>query len=146
MTVVAIVCILAVVGVSSYRSYTIRASVAALIPTADKVKNAVEDAHNQGTVFGTSGNQTYISSSVANKPYAMLDVIRVNYGCVNIDVDLNALNLDTSKQLTIMWCPTVNNGSIEWRCGYTAASYSAYITYLPANCQNTSASITDTTF
>lgn len=146
MAVVAIIAILAIVAVPSYRDYTIRASIAALIPSADKVKNEVEDAHNQGTVFGTTANQTYLASSATDKPYGLLDIIRVNYGCVNIDVDLNALNLDGTKQLTITWCPTVNNGSIEWRCGYDAASYAGYIAYLPANCQQSRATIQDTAF
>lgn len=146
MAVIAIICVLAVVGVSSYRSYTIKASIAALISTTDKVKNEVEDAHNQGTIFGTSASQTYVASSAANKPYALLDIIRVNYGCVNIDIDLTVLNLDGTKQLTITWCPYLDNGSIEWRCGYDSASYSGYIQYLPANCQTVDTAIQDTSF
>lgn len=144
MVIVAITCILAIVGVSSYRDYTLRASVASLIPTADKVKNEVEDAHNQGTIFGTSGDQTYIDIAATNKPYALLDVIRVDYGCVNIGVDVTALNLDPAKQLIITWCPTIDNGSIEWRCGYDTASDAGYVKYLPANCQTVNTAIQDT--
>lgn len=147
MVVSAIICILSVVGVVSYRDYTIKASIAALVPTADKVKNSVEDAHNQGTVFGTTGAQTFVASGMANKPYGLLDIIRVNYGCVNLDIDLGALNLDNTKQLTMTWCPYLDHGAIEWQCGYDTASFADYIKYLPPNCQaNVNTAIQDTSF
>lgn len=146
MAVVAIICFLAIVAVPSYRDYTIRASVAALMSSADKVKNEVEDAHNQGTIFGTGAPQTFIPSNMANKPNGLLDVIRVDYGCVNIDIDLVALKLDGTKQLTLTWCPYNSNGAVEWRCGYGSASSSDYLKYLPASCQQVNTSIQDTTF
>lgn len=147
MVVTAIICILSVVGVVSYRDYTIKASIAALVSTADKVKNSVEDAHNQGTIFGTTGNETFVSSGTANKPYALLDVERVDYGCVNVDIDLAALKLDNTKQLTMTWCPYLDQGAIEWQCGYDAASFADYIKYLPPNCQNNvNTAIQDTAF
>lgn len=146
LAVISIISILAVIAVPSYRAHNIRASIAALIPLADTAKNDVEVEHNQGVIFGTSADQVYIADSVADKPYALNDIVRVNYGCVNLNIDLAALNLDTSKQLTLVWCPTVDNGSVEWRCGYDPTSYADYISYLPANCQDDITTLIDTSF
>lgn len=146
MAVIAIIAILAVIAIPAYRDYIIRASIAALVPTADKVKNEVEDAHNQGTIFGTSGDQTYIASGATDKPYAMLDLVRSSYGCVDIGIDLATLALDDEQELTLTWCPAVDNGSIEWQCGYVSGSYAAYVQYLPKECQQVNTSIQDTSF
>lgn len=146
MAALAVVCILAAVSVTSYRSYTIRASIAALTPTADQAKNEVENAHNVGTIFGTSGNETIVASNTPNKPYALLDIVRGNYGCVTINIDLAALNLDDEQELGMVWCPTLSDGSIVWNCGYTSASFADYITYLPGVCQTVITSIQDTSF
>lgn len=146
LAVLSIVAILSAVAISSYRDYTLRASIAALMPLADKIKNQVAEEHNQGTIFGTSGSQTYVDSSSSDKPFALLDITRSNYGCVNIGIDLSALKLDASKQLILVLCPYLDDNSIEWRCGYDAASFATYVKYLPANCQNASSSILDPTF
>lgn len=145
MVVVSIIAVLAVIVVPSYRDYTLRATIASLMPIADKVKNEVEDAHNQGTIFGTSGNQTYIASSAPDKPYGLLDLTRVAYGCVNISIDTAGIGLE-AQTLTLAWCPTVIEGSVQWQCGYAAGSYADYVQYLPAKCQVQTSTIQDTNF
>lgn len=146
LAVLAIAAILSAVAISSYRDYTIRASIAALLPLADKVKNGVTDEHNQGTVFGASGAQTYVDSSSTDKPFALQDITRADYGCVNIGIDLSALKLDVTKQLILTLCPTVDDSSIEWHCGYDVASYAPYVKYLPANCQSVNTGLVDYSF
>lgn len=146
MAVVSIIAILAVISIPSYRSYTIRSSIAALMTTADKAKYDVEEAHNQGTIFGTSGNQTYIANNATDKPYALLDMVRGNYGCVNISIDTAKVGLDTNQAIVMVFCPSVVDGSIEWKCGYGAATYASYVQYLPSACQVPIASIQDTAF
>ena len=147
LAVISIIGILSVVSVTSYRSHNIRTAIAALIPLADAAKNSVEDEHNQGVVFGaSSGDTVYVASNIADKPYALEDIVRVNYGCVNLNIDLAALGLDNTKQLTLVWCPTIDNRAVEWRCGYDPDSYADYISYLPANCQNDISAFVDSTF
>jgi type IV pilus assembly protein PilA len=146
MIVIAIISVLAVVAVTSYRDYVIRSSIAALIPLAGQAKNDVEDAHNEGTIFGTGGGKTYVASSATDKPLGLYSMTRVDYGCVNITIDLAALRLDNTKTLILTWCPRVDNGSIAWRCGYDSTSYSGYISYFPSNCQASSSSILSTSF
>lgn len=146
LAVLAIVAILSTVAVTSYRDYTIRASIAALIPLAEKIKNEVSSEHNQGTIFSTTGDQTYVASASTDKPYALLEIVRTNYGCINVGIDLATLKLDATKELILTLCPVVDGNSIEWRCGYDTASYAAYVKYLPANCQTVSTSILDSSF
>lgn len=138
MTVLSIITILAVTAVISYRDYTIRSTVASLLPLAEKAKLDVEEAHNQGLVFGTTGNEVYVDNTASDKPFGLYDVIRTDYGCVNVAVDLAALNLEATNELIMVLCPTTDNGSIEWRCGHTSTSTAAYLTYLPSACQTNS--------
>ncbi len=146
MVVISILAILAVTAVTSYRDYMIRGSIASLMPLADRVKNEVEDAHNQGTVFGNGSSQIYVANSSSDKPFALYSMSRVSYGCVDIQIDLAALDLDPSQTLILTWCPTIDNASIEWQCGYDSASASAYLHYLPAICQSSSSSIQNASF
>lgn len=146
MVVVSIIAILAIVVVPSYRDYTVRASIASLIPVADKAKNEVEDAHNQGVIFGTSGSQTYIAANAEDKPYGLATLTQGNYGCITIGIDLDALSLDTSQQLGISFCPRVVDDSIIWQCAYSSGSSVDYVEYLPAICQQAVTSIQDTSF
>lgn len=148
MSVICIVGILSVISYSSYRDYVIRSAISALIPLASEVKNAVEVAHNDGTIFGTSAAEVYVASSDTDRPYALLEMKRVNYGCINIGIDLDIIKLDSTggKELIITWCPTSDYGGLEWKCGYDATSYSSYLKYLPAECQSSSTSIRDTSF
>jgi len=146
MVVIAIVAILATVSVISYKTYSIRSRISSLITVANNVKTEVEASHNQGIIFGASSSQTYIASNASNKPSGLYSMSQVAYGCVNIDLDLTALNLDGTKTLMITWCPTEDNGSIQWRCGYDSTSYSSYLTYLPSNCQSVNTAIQNTSF
>jgi prepilin-type N-terminal cleavage/methylation domain-containing protein len=147
MTVLAIITALAVTATISYRDYTIRSTIGSLLPLAEQAKTDVENAHNQGTIFGSSGTQTYVSSSAADRPLGLMDIIRTGYGCVQIDINLTSIGLDGTKQLAMVLCPTINAASIEWQCGYSASSYASYLSYLPATCQsNTATSIQNTSF
>src|SRR5688572_16053278 len=91
MVVISIIAILAVVAIPSYRSYTVKASVASLIPVADKVKNEIEDSHNQGVVFGNNAGPEYISSSTPDKPEGLISMSLEAYGCVALELDAGAL-------------------------------------------------------
>ncbi|HSX19832.1 MAG TPA: prepilin-type N-terminal cleavage/methylation domain-containing protein [Gammaproteobacteria bacterium] len=146
MAAMSIMVILAVVAIPAYRTYTVRAAIASLIPMAESAKNDVEAAHNQGTVIGTSGSVNYLSGS--DPAYGLSTLTRENYGCVKIGINLGGLGLDTTggKTLALYECPYLDNGAVEWRCGYDSASYSGYLTYLPANCQTVNTSIQTTTF
>lgn len=147
MTVLSIITILAVTAVISYRDYTIRSTVASLLPLAEKAKHDVEEAHNQGLLFGTTGNEVYVDNASDDKPFGLYDVIRTDYGCVNIAIDLAALNLEATNELIMVLCPTTDNGSIEWRCGHTSTSTAEYLTYLPSACQaDTNNDIADTSY
>lgn len=146
MVVVAIVASLSAFAFVSYQQYLVRSNIAALIPLADQAKNAVEDEHNQGTIFGASGTEIFVADADTAKPFALANITRVAYGCVNVKLDLAALKLDTSKILIITWCPTENEGSVEWKCGYDSTSFSSYLKYLPSNCQAVNTSIRDTSF
>lgn len=146
MVVISIIAILAVVAIPSYRSYTVKASIASLLPVADKAKNEIEDAHNQGVVFGNNAGPDYIPSSAPNKPEGLISMGLEAYGCVTLELDAGALGLDENQTIVLMYCPEVVDGSIEWQCGYHSSTYAGYVQYLPTNCQVPLASIQDTNF
>jgi prepilin-type N-terminal cleavage/methylation domain-containing protein len=147
MAVLAIVAFLSSIAVASYRESVIKSNIASLIQLVTVAKADVEYAHNQGTVFGTSGNQTYVASTDVGKPLGLESVVRVSYGCIDVTVSMADLNLDTSKDIVITICPNTNEENyIEWRCGYGATTDADYVKYLPNDCQNTVASIRDTSF
>ncbi len=137
MVVVALLAVLTVVGVTSYRNYSVSAAIAALMPLAGQAKNDVEIAHTKGTVFGGSVvPQVYVSSSDPNKPLGLRSISRGDYGCVNIDIDFAAFNISSASTWTLMLCPIDNGSSVEWVCGfYTDALLYDNVEYFPKECQ-----------
>jgi len=146
MVVIGIVALLVTAGVISYKKSVISSNIVSLISAADAVKNSVESSHNQGTIFGSGSSQTYVASTDTNKPHGLYSLTQVDYGCVDLNIDLAAIGLDGTKTLILVWCPSENNGSIEWACGYDSSSYSSYLSYLPSNCQTVNTSIQSTSF
>lgn len=144
--VIIIVALLSTVGVISYKKSVVSSKIVSLMSSANIVKNSVESSHNQGTIFGSSSSQTYVASTDTNKPLGLYSLTQVAYGCVDLNLDLAALGLDGSKTLILVWCPSENNGSIEWACGYDSTSESSYLSYLPSNCQAVNTSIQSTSF
>lgn len=143
MIVIAIIGLVAAFGMTAYREHVVRSTIASLVPITGSVKASVESAHNEGTVFGTSGNEVIIATTDTDKPFGLDSMTRTSYGCIELDLDMDDLKLDNLNVLVLVWCPSTNSGSIEWQCGYGATSTAAYITYLPNECQVTQASIQD---
>ncbi len=143
MIVIAIVGLVAAFGMTAYREHVVRSTIASLVPITGSVKASVEFAHNEGTVFGTSGNEVIIATLDTDKPFGLDSMTRTSYGCIELDLDMDDLKLDNLNTLVLVWCPSMNSGSIGWQCGYGVASTASYITYLPNDCQVTQASIQD---
>ncbi len=143
MAVISIIAILAVVAVPSYRAYTIKASIGAAIPVADKVKSDIEADHNQGVIFGNTTGSDYLSS-ITNKPDYVLSLTREAYGCIAMELSTEQLGLDANQAIVLAWCPTTLDDMTEWTCGYGSATDPAYLQYLPSNCQTPIASMQDT--
>lgn len=147
MIVIAIVAALATAIILTYKDYITRARISALMPLVQSVKVDVENAHNQGTIFGTGTTQTYVSSSDPDKPSGLQSIIRGAYGCIDLQLNLAEIQLDVARDITIVLCPNKADGNfIEWKCGYESSTFADYITYLPADCQNSLASVRDTSF
>lgn len=145
MIVIAILSIIAIVAVSEYRDYAISAKIAAVIPSASSTRIKVEKEYIEGTTFGVT-TETIVPNTDTDKPNGLYELTRGNYGCVQLEIDLDEVGLDSSsKRLILVWCPSIDQGAIEWRCGYNnTLSHGGYITFLPGECQNTLSSIRDT--
>lgn len=146
MVVIAIIGLVATFGMTTYRDHVIRSSIASLVPIVGSVKASVESAHNEGTIFGASGNEVIIATTDTDKPFALDSMTRTSYGCIELDLDMADLKLDALNVLVLVWCPSIDSGSIEWQCGYGATSTATYVTYLPNDCQVTQVSIQDSSF
>ncbi|MBS0290584.1 MAG: pilin [Proteobacteria bacterium] len=125
MIAMALLGILAAVGLSAYNDYLIRARVLELIETTHIAKSAVTEYRISKGSMPTSNAIAGISNVVTNYVSSM----RVgNRGIITVTA--NGQNLGTNQALNITLTPTYANGKVTWVC-----SSSGTTQYVPATCR-----------
>jgi type IV pilus assembly protein PilA len=148
MIVVAIIGILAAVALPAYQDYTVRAKVSEGIVLSGGIKTAIEETYqSKGATDMTCSDATSCGTIGAGVvgPTANVASVTSNSAGV-ITVAYNTSIVGASSILTII--PTDSAGaavnldstgglSVQWRCGYSAASPTSSILakYLPASCR-----------
>ncbi len=138
VVVIAIISILAFIAVSSYKEHVASSAIITSAISLEPFKNEVFKQHINGVVFGTA-TEILIASASADKPKYLDQLVRGEYGCLELQYDLDALGLpsNNSEILTLVYCPQTNSQGdmVEWVCGYSTDTTTEYITYLPEACQ-----------
>ena len=128
---VAIIAILAAIGIPQYQDYIIRSQAAEGMAAATGAKAAVwEYVHNTGR-FPSSNVSAGLpaSTSITGKYVSAIallksGMIQISYGKPDANVVLQAG--------TLILSPVDNGGSIGWQCNSTLANR-----YLPTSCRST---------
>lgn len=142
MIVVAIIGILAAVAIPAYQDYTKRAQVAEGVTLAAAAKTGVAEyyASNNAFVIGVAPlNASYgvaINTTVVGNAVSKISIL--NGGVVQI-----TFNSKVASGAAMWLNPTVNNGSLQWKCesapmsGVTKLDAATALDagYVPSNCR-----------
>lgn len=144
MVVIAIIATLATVAAPTYREHMLRTKVSSLIPMTNAAKIDIIEDISMGNTYGAT-TADIIASGASSKPAYLDDLVRGNYGCINVNYDLSQLGLadGSGEELTMQICPSLSASNIiTWNCGYSGTTTAGYVPYLPSNCRQ--AAVTDT--
>jgi len=134
MIVVAIIGILAAVAIPAYQDYVIRSKVAEGLSLAAGAKTAVTETNaSTGNLPGSNAAAGLpIATDISGN--AVTSVTVGAGGTITILYNATLGGNPTFNGQTITLTPTVNPGSVVWRC--TADGGAAYFKYVPAECRN----------
>lgn len=147
LPLLAILLVLAVLwnwGSGAYRDYVIRSQVQNWLPMANDAKKSVEwYLKNQGVLPICNTHPEIKSNTVGFSEIAPGSVKTVNrmwlnYNCViEIRGESKDLNQDLPGTLSLVLCPTLQQGEVKWDCLYydSNAEKGPWMKYVPKECQ-----------
>lgn len=160
MVVVAVIGILAVIAIPSYRDYTIRSRISEALVMFNPVKAEVEEFYNTKGRLPNANEVKVVGKLGADNNLASSTVTKVNTGIVEsifvydrdggVNVRFEAIinpnifptgSLTSTTPIVQIW-PTINStsGTLIWTCGTSpsGSSGSKHIPFrfLPSSCHN----------
>lgn len=145
MVVVAIVGILATIGIPSYRTYVIKAGITELVTFAESFKPMVVNFVNTGgTVDMSRGCRNFTLPAVSLKPGERLGkyvegVFYHNDACyIEAYAKKSSFGISGSGLISFFLKPIVrDDGTVQWRCALYSSEHQqsgAIEEYTPSNC------------
>jgi type IV pilus assembly protein PilA len=132
MIVVAIIGILAAVAIPSYQDYTIRSKITEGLGLADAAKVAVAETNASSGSFPATNAAAGLPADTDIKGNAVTSVGVGASGVITITYNSTLGGSPSANGMTINLTPTLNAGSITWKCEVSAATLNKYV---PANCR-----------
>jgi len=133
MIVVAIIGILAAIAIPAYQDYIVRSKVSEGLSLASNAKTAVSESYQVSGSFPATNKPAGLPTATDIKGEYVASVTNAN-GMITVAFNNAEPNLNA---LTIRFSPTVNTGSIQWKCKRGASTATTVPDqYLPSNCRN----------
>ncbi len=136
MIVVAIIGILAAIAIPQYQDYIARAQVSEALTLMDGLKTPVgECANTLGTKTGCTMNTNGIPDGVTIKGTYVQGVggggsVDITDGIMTVTIDTAAPTSAKLNGMVLTMTPTLNAGSIVWKCTHTLSD-----TLVPSACR-----------
>jgi len=133
MIVIAIIGLLASLGLPMYQDYTLRAKLTEVILAATPAKTAVTEAAQVGSAMPPSLSIDAQSSDMVDSVSYAIDASNTAVGVITVKVKANQPRIGGK---TVQLKGTLGNGGqISWSCG-PGATDGVEAKYLPASCKS----------
>jgi len=132
MIVIAIIGLLASLGLPMYQDYTLRAKLTEVILAATPAKTAVTEAAQVGSAMPATLAIDAQSSAMIESVVYSRDGNDSNVGVITVKIKGDQPRI---RGKTVQLKGTLNNGQITWACGPGSAD-GVEAKYLPASCKS----------
>lgn len=145
MIVVAIIGILAAIAIPAYQDYTKRAHVSEGLTLAAAAKTSLTEYYSTNGTFKASDGVQQFDNKTTPNAYGLAKDTDITGNAVK---SVTATGSDASTALititynekvkdgaTVALTPTINNGSITWKCSAGSSTATMEAKWLPSNCR-----------
>jgi type IV pilus assembly protein PilA len=134
MIVIAIIGLLASLGLPMYQDYTLRAKLTEVILAATPAKAAVTEAAQVGSAMPSSLSIDAQSSELVEAVSYAIDATNSTVGVITVKIKASQPRIG-GKTVVLKASLNSSTGQISWACG-PGATDGVDLTYLPASCKS----------
>ena len=135
MIVIAIIALLASLGLPMYQDYTLRAKLTEVILAATPAKAAVTEAAQVGSAMPSNLSLDAQSSDLVEAVSYAIDAANSTVGVITVRIKSSQPRIG-GKTVQLKASLNTSTGQISWACG-PGASDGVDLKYLPASCKST---------
>lgn len=149
MIVILIIGVLAAFAIPNYYNYVIRSKISEALVLAGPAKTEIAMYVNNGGKIPNCDSGALPQSEVSSNTDVFTDygavkyisAIRWNHDCaIEIDLDMAEIGVPLSAtnngNMSVILCPQVGEGSIQWQCKYWTSVVVESRKYFPPSCRN----------